>query len=100
MKFKKTHFSKKDLKVGDVLTLRNGSVGIFDNKKTNIDCLLADNIEDDLTNNGFCGKKLDIVKVERPIKYETVFKRTIKEMTLEEVCEKLGYEVKIIKGDK
>ena len=43
----------------------------------------------------------DIMKVERPVMYHTVFERdeTVKEMTLDEICKALGYEVKIIKEE-
>lgn len=70
-------FTKANFKVGDIVTYRNG------NKKTFISNILIDE-------NGYIGKHLseyndelkaksydgfDIVKVERPVKYETVFER-------------------------
>lgn len=43
----------------------------------------------------------DILKVERPTSYETIYvKNETKEMTLKEICDKLGYEVKIVKENK
>ena len=44
----------------------------------------------------------DIIKVERPVKFETVFEREeeIKELTMEEVCEMAGCTVKIVESRK
>lgn len=93
-------FTKADLKEGDIVTLRNGKVGLY-SEDMSIDGLTIFNIEDDLTNNGSCKEELDIVKVERPVSYTTVYEReeNAKEMTLKEICEALGYEVKIVKED-
>lgn len=74
-------FTKKDLKEGDIITLRNGKKGRYEGKRTSVDCLLYHNIEDNLTNNGLAGKALDIVKVERIKETEVVFER--KEETTE-----------------
>lgn len=74
-------FTKKDLKEGDIITLRNGRKGEYEGKETYIDCLEYDNIKNDLTNNGLRGKSLDIVKVERIKETEVVFER--KEETTE-----------------
>lgn len=76
--FTKVKFIKSDLKDGDIVTYRNGG------KRT----VIAGNL---INSNGFISKKLnqytnelkdtitekslDIVKVERPVKYETVFER-------------------------
>ncbi|MBO5843447.1 MAG: hypothetical protein J6Q96_01105 [Bacteroidales bacterium] len=68
-------FTKKDLKDGDIITLRNGKKGRYEGKRTSVDCLLYHNIEDDLTNNGLAGKRLDIVKVERIKETEVVYER-------------------------
>lgn len=91
-------FTKDDLKYGDKLTLRNGEVGLYKEKYTWIDFLNYDNINNDLTNNGCRGKELDIVKVERST-YTTVYERNEeeKEMTVAEISEALGYEVKVVK---
>ncbi len=95
------NFTKTDLQEGDKLTLRNGSVGYY-SSDMNIDDLKEKHIEKDLTNNGYAGSELDIVKVERPSSYVTVYEREkngVKEMTVEEISKELGYEVKIVKGD-
>lgn len=107
-------FTKDDLQTGDVVTLRNGdkliindSMMFKDITSSNDNCLYS---MDDLTNNllycsyfdGSSDEDNDIIKVERPT-YTTVFEREeneVKEMTLKEICDVLGYEVKIIKEDK
>lgn len=74
----KERFTKKDLKVGDIITLRNGKKGKWNGEKFQVrdTCWLNEyNIENDLTNNGCCGSELDIVKVERQFKTEVVYKR-------------------------
>lgn len=69
-------FTKKDLKEGDIITLRNGIKGTYEGEWTRVDDLRYINIENDLTNNGLRGKALDIVKVERIKETEVVFERT------------------------
>lgn len=92
-------FTKSDLRDGDKITLRNGEVGTYEGDNTYIAGLVDGNINDDLTNNGFWGSRLDIVKVERPRKYKTVYEREeARDMTVEEICKALGYEVKVIKS--
>lgn len=77
---KNKNFTKKDLKEGDVLILRNGIRGVFNGEKTSIGnqnkgFLRFWHINDDLTNNGTMEEKLDIVEVIRPRNFETIFKR-------------------------
>lgn len=88
-------FTKSDLKDGDIVTYRNGD------KRT----VIAGNL---INSNGYISKKLnqytnelkdtvigeslDIIKVERPVKYETVFER---EEVLDEVEKK--YLANVIK---
>ena len=92
-------FTKSDLKDGDKITLRNGEVGIYTGDETYIDGLCNCHINNDLTNNGSRGSELDIVKVERPRKYKTVYEREkVREMTVEEISKELGYEVKVVKS--
>ena len=58
-------------------------------------------VEDDLTlNDEDYGKR--IVKIEVPATYDVVydFSQQVREMTLAEISEELGYEVKIIKEEK
>lgn len=92
--FTKVKFIKSDLKDGDIVTYRNGD------KRT----VIAGNL---INSNGYISKKLnqytnelkntvigeslDIIKVERPVKYETVFER--KEEILDEVEKRYLTEV-------
>lgn len=87
-------FTKSELKDGDIVTYRNGdkrtvvaenlinSVGYRSKKLSQYTNELKDTI---------IGKSLDIVKVERPVKYETVFVR--KEEVLDETEKKYLTEV-------
>ena len=88
-------FTKQDLRVGDRITLRNGMVEIWDGSR--IGPLDYEDINDDLTNNGNLGSKLDIVKVEKLKKYETIYEREkVRKMTVKEISEALGYEVEVV----
>ena len=97
-------FKKDDLKNGDIVTLRNGDRLVFvgsedfiDLSDDNDNCLsdICD-LEDDFTHESY--EDSDIVKIERPVEYTTVFKREeVKEMTVEEISKALGYEVKVVK---
>lgn len=100
-------FIKKDLQDGDIITLRNGDRLIFTNNdfldmSDKHDNYLSDiyDLNDDLTYNDD-DKDSDIVKVERPTGYSTVFERVeeVKEMTIAEISKALGYEVKIVKEE-
>ena len=81
-------FTKSDLKDGDIVTYRNKNRRLVN--ATNQEIVYIENtswlsfnfhnFRDDLTNKD--GKEYDIVKVERPIKYETLFER--KEEILDE----------------
>lgn len=102
-------FSKEDLKDGDIVTLRNGDRLVLVNKifkdTTNENNNYLGNLDDlneDLTYEWLeKNEDYDIIKVERPIGYITVYERRekqeVKEMTVEEISKKLGYEVKIVK---
>ena len=104
------YFSTKyDLQNGDIVYLRNGNVKIyanesffdFENCNENDDIDVLNDLNDDLTYK-YNNKDYDIIKVSRPKEYEELYKREIvepKEMTLKEVCDILGYEVKIKKED-
>lgn len=102
--------TKKDLKNGDIVTLRNGDrlvlcdecfndlSGDYSNHLYDLD-----ELRDDLTYKAWDDdSSSDIVKVERPVKYETVFERReeVKELTVDEISEKLGYKVKVVGVDK
>ena len=99
--------TKKDLKFGDILTLRNGdryvvADGVMYGEESNYvyDCEEIDLwYNDDLTENKN-DKDYDIVKVERlgNVIYER--KEETKEMTVEEISKALGYEVKVVKERK
>lgn len=89
-----TRFAKSDLKDGDIVTYRNedkrtviagnliNSCGYISKKLNQYTNELKDTV---------IGKSLDIVKVERPVKYETVFVR--KEEVLDETEKKYLTEV-------
>lgn len=72
----KVKFTKADLKDGDKCTLRNGQV-VFVDKTSNYS---FERIDEQLS---YSNDDVSIVKVERPVKYETVFER--KEEILDEV---------------
>ena len=72
---RKERFTKADLKDGDKCTLKNGQV-IFVDKTSNYG---FSNINEQLK---YFNDDVSIVKVERPVKYETVFER--KEEILDE----------------
>lgn len=72
-------FTKADLKDGDKCTLKNGQV-IFVDKTSNYG---FSNINEQLK---YFNDDVSIVKVERPVKYETMFER--KEEILDEVEKK------------
>lgn len=78
-------FTKSDLKDGDIVTYRNGEKRtIKGNRLVNEDGITTNiliNYDDDLTQKNV--KENSIVKVERPVQYETVFER--KEEILDEV---------------
>ena len=97
--------NKDDIKEGDIITLRNGDRLLVDADK-DLQDLSEENdnsvaslyvYRDDMTH--CCGNKdYDIVKVERPVKYSTIFEREeVREMTVEEISKALGYEVKVVK---
>lgn len=109
----KKEFTKKDLRNGDVIKRRNGSVEIVCVETGTMICkngfnLLRD-VNNDLTD-VFYGA--DIVAVRRPNcpnhcsfsafdhkMGELVYERKeVEEMTLEEVCKALGKEIKIVKN--
>lgn len=76
---RKERFTKADLKDGDKCTLKNGQV-IFVDKTSNYG---FSNINNQLK---YFNDDVSIVKVERPVKYETMFER--KEEILDEVEKK------------
>lgn len=95
----------EDLKFGDILTLRNGerylyAGGYLCGESTDYYCdadCVEDNFGKDLTHD--FDKDYDIVEVKRPTCTFTMFKRSAEpvEMTIAEISEKLGYEVKVVK---
>lgn len=98
-----------DLITGDIVTLENGDRLYFDGM--NFDDLgdehdngLYDkyDLNHDLTSKDRSCSESDIVKVERPMKYTTVFERVkvAREMTISEISKALGYEVKVVKEEK
>ena len=103
--FEELSFNKGDIKEGDIITLRNGDRLLVDADK-DLQDLSEENdnsvaslyvYRNDMIH--CCGNKdYDIVKVERPVKYSTIFEREeVREMTVEEISKALGYEVKVVK---
>ena len=102
---------KSDLKNGDIVTYRNGGKRIVRLKDKSIVMLddfsiLSFNLDDfyeDLSFSKNVESSFDIVKVYRPETEETFITQRsedAREMTISEISEALGYEVKIIKEDK
>ena len=115
------NFTIKNLKNGDFVILRNGTVGavIVDTNTIVLDngyFMEISGYNDDLTNKpGLFGRddNYDIIKIYRgnrsfkqvkgicsgtPI-YDRNLIETVEEMTLEQVCEALGKNIKIVKGE-
>lgn len=82
---KEKQFTKADLKDGDIVTYRNGEKRtVIAKKLINSGGYIAkklDNYTDELKDT-ISGINLDIVKIERPVKYEAIFER--KEEVLDE----------------
>lgn len=103
---------KLGLRNGDIITYRNDDKRIVDEKNKRLvyltdfsrGALHFNNYDEDLFENGQNGNsQWDIVKVYRPMTEQTFRTeriKKVKEMTLEQVCKELGYEVKIIKEEK
>ena len=94
-------FKKSDLQDGDIVTDREGYKSLFYDDSLHGSTTAIDYLTDDLKDIN-CDSDNDIVKVERPIKLETIFERKeepeVREMTVEEISEALGYEVKVVKN--
>ena len=92
------HFTKADLQEGDIVTDRKGDKSIYcETAKENF--FKGYTAEIDYFDNNLKDKdgeiEYDIVKVERPVKLETIWERQENEtveMTVEELEEKLGIE--------
>lgn len=100
-------FTKSDLKDGDIVTRRDKNksrVYKKENKIIRIDdndiFTFLDDYTEDLKNAGGTGKCLDIIKVERPVKYETVYERVEEEK--KEILDKVekNYLTNVIKPFK
>lgn len=101
--------TKKDLRANDIITLRNGdmlsidSKAFFNNLTENYsnDVSRIGDFDDDLTF-VYNKKENDIVKVERPIAYKTIYARekTKRKMTVAQICKELGCDVEIIKEEE
>lgn len=98
---------KADLKNNDIVTLRNGDRLVYARESFKD---LNDNFSNPISSKGNINEDLtyymgeneyDIVKVERPVKYETVFEREeVQELTVDEISERLGYKVKVVGEDR
>lgn len=93
-------FTKSDLQEGDVATDGDGNKSLYLNGDFIGDTVSFKWFTNDLKDKDGDSEN-DIVKIERPIKYETVFERKeepkVREMTVEEISKALGFEVKVVK---
>ena len=113
---KKKRDLRELLKDGDIVTVRNGDrlvyygngFGDLDTDNYSNDLSIISDLDvnlnyiDDICL-GYKKSASDVIKIERPIITTTIWEREEKEpveMTLEEVCEKLGYDVKIVKKEE
>lgn len=102
---KATINTPKDLKFGDIVTTRNNERyvvadgSLYGESENYIkDCVDVDNYEDDFRWFVDEDSETDIIKVERS--GLTIWKREeseVKEMTIKEISEALGYDVKVVK---
>lgn len=92
---------KRKLRCGDILTLRNGDklfylgYGDFDDGTTTDD--YNENLQFINSFGMPIDSNFDIILIERPIKFLTVYKAK-KQITKKEIEEILGYEIEIIEG--
>ena len=101
--------TKDELKKGDIITLENGNKLVIGCDVFFLDIYNDNNdggkYEDKCFNYDFTCKYragYDIVKVERPIGFETVYvrRKTKRKMTVAQICEQLGCDVEIIKQEE
>lgn len=95
-------FTKSDLQDGDIVTLRNGEKYIKKGNSILTACAIIE-LEDftENLNDSTNGKEnIDVIKVERPVKYETVYERTEEEK--KEILDKVekNYLTNVIKPFK
>ena len=91
--------TKSDLRVGDICTFRDGLVaelydirGIFYGFRSSKRNRSQAKMNSDMTNDGFVGSDMDIIKVVRKTE-EVLFERErIPEYTMEEVLELVGHK--------
>ena len=100
-------FKKSDLIDGDIVTQRNGEQKRYYTERNGFvgldsrSYLDYENYTENLLDKD--GDEIyDIMKVERPAKYETVFIRDteVKEMTIAEIEKELGYPIKVVKEEE
>ena len=107
-------FTNKDLKTGDVVVTRDGDIGVVIVEKDTIFFksgwfILISRINENLTGGPFCANA-DIMRVYRHARcfkecrdgiadliYDREKIENVEEMTLEEVCNALGKNIKIVK---
>lgn len=98
----------EDLREGDIIILRNGDKLVVCSDKSFVDVNICEgnNITDtdDFKNDLTCSynPKYDIIKVERPVGYETAYARenVKKRMTVAQICKELGYDVEIAEEEE
>ncbi len=88
------HFTKAYLQEGDIVTDGEGDISVYHNGRLIGNTVGLYGLDDNLKDGDGCSQN-DIVKVERPVKLETIWERQESEtveMTVEELEEKLGIE--------
>lgn len=88
------NFTKENLQDGDIVTDRVGDISMYYNGELIGNTVGLYGLDDNLKDDDGCSQN-DIVKVERPVKLETIWERQENEtveMTVEELEEKLGIE--------
>ena len=93
-------FEKCDLQNGDILIDGAGDKSIYYDGELYGETLPLSYFTEDLKDEDGDTEN-DIIKIERPVKFETVFERNeVKEMTMEELCKHFGCQVKIVKEEE
>jgi hypothetical protein len=96
--------TKKDLRFGDKVYTKGKGIGFVATSSIELKdgtCVNLCYIYDDLSLHTMINEQCEIIKVERPVEYTTVYtKEDIVELTVDEISKKLGYKVKVVGEDR